>query len=136
MVSFIGCLKYRNSCISEHIIFFSDKPELYTLQGQVNHKFAFVDTYVPAGVKVHFIGHSIGAKICIELVKQYKEKHDASAYLLFPTLERMAQTPSGRKLWPFLGPLRKVVVYAASLVNFLPESWLTTIVQWVMRKYI
>lgn len=112
----------------------SDKPELFTLDGQVNHKIKFIDTYVPTDVNLHFIGHSIGAKICVELVKRYRKTHNAAAYLLFPTLERMAQTPSGRKLWPILGPFRKVVVLAASLINRLPESWLTTIVQWAMRN--
>ncbi|KZS08049.1 Lipid droplet-associated hydrolase [Daphnia magna] len=112
----------------------NDKPELFTLDGQVNHKIKFIDTYVPTDVNLHFIGHSIGAKICVELVKRYRKTHNAAAYLLFPTLERMAQTPSGRKLWPILGPFRKVVVLAASLINRLPESWLTTIVQWAMRS--
>ncbi|EFX87830.1 hypothetical protein DAPPUDRAFT_306361 [Daphnia pulex] len=112
----------------------NDKPELFTLDGQVNHKIDFVDTYVPAGVNLHFIGHSIGAKICVELVKRYRSKHNAAAYLLFPTLERMAQTPSGRKLWPILGPLRKVVVFAASLLYRLPESWLAPVVEWAMRS--
>lgn len=115
-------------------VFHLDKPELFTLDGQLNHKIDFVDTYVPSGVNLHFIGHSIGAKICVELVKRYRSKHNAAAYLLFPTLERMAQTPSGRKLWPILGPLRKVVVFAASLLYRLPESWLTPVVEWAMRK--
>jgi len=116
------------------VYFYLDKPELFTLDGQVNHKTNFIDTYVPAGINLHFIGHSIGAKICVELVKRYRSKHNAAAYLLFPTLERMAQTPSGRKLWPILGPLRKLVVFAASLLHRLPESWLTPVVEWAMRK--
>lgn len=112
-----------------------DHPELFTLEGQVNHKFDFIDTYVPAdNVNLHFIGHSIGSKICIELVKRYRTKYNAAAYLLFPTLERMAQTPKGRKLWPILGPLRKVVVFAASFLQRLPESWLTSVVHWAMRN--
>ena len=111
-------------------MFSADRPELFTLEGQVNHKIDFINRYVPAGVNVHFIGHSIGAKISIELVKLYREKHNAAAYLLFPTLERMAQTPKGRKLWPILGPLRKVVVFAASLIQYVPESWVKMVVQW------
>lgn len=113
---------------------FLDQPELFTLEGQVNHKIAFIETYVPADVNLHFIGHSIGSKISVELVKRYRKTHNAAGYLLFPTLERMAETPSGRKLWPMFGPLRKTVVLAASFIYRLPESWLTTIVQWVLRK--
>lgn len=122
--------------IHDFFLLCTDKPTLFTLDGQVNHKIEFIETYVPGDVALHFIGHSIGAKICVELVKRYRTKHRAAGYLLFPTLERMAETPSGRKLWPVLGPLRKAVVFAASLVYRLPESWLTTIVQWVMRKEI
>ena len=85
---------------------------------------------------MHFIGHSIGAKICVELVKRFRAKHNAATYLLFPTLERLAQTPNGRKIWPILGPLRKVVVFAASFVHRLPESWLATVVKWAIRKNI
>jgi alpha-beta hydrolase superfamily lysophospholipase len=125
--------RFSHNLINQYI-FCLDKPELFTLDGQVNHKIDFIDTYVPADVNLHFIGHSIGAKICVELVKRYRDTHNAAAYLLFPTLERMAQTPSGRKLWPILGPLRKVVVFAASLLHRLPESWLTPIVEWAMRK--
>ena len=108
----------------------------FTLEGQINHKVDFVNRYVPADANLHFIGHSIGAKICVELVKRFRAKHNAATYLLFPTLERLAQTPNGRKIWPILGPLRKVVVFAASIVHRLPESWLATVVKWAIRKNI
>jgi len=79
------------------------------------------------------IGHSIGAKICVELVKRYKERNNAAAYLLFPTLERMAETPQGRKMWPILGPLRRPVILTVSLINWLiPETWLHSIVGWFL----
>ncbi|XP_059352982.1 lipid droplet-associated hydrolase-like [Daphnia carinata] len=100
----------------------SDQPELYTLDGQVKHKIKFIDTYVLTDVNVHFIGHSTGAKICIQLVKQYCKIHKAVAYLLFPTLARIAKTPNGWKLWPIAGPLRKLFVIAANLLNRLKES--------------
>lgn len=100
----------------------------------MNHKIEFIEKFVPDDVKLHLIGHSIGSKICLELVKQFKTKHNAAAYLLFPTLERMAETPSGRKLWPILGPLRNIVVMGASVINRLPESWLATIIQWFISN--
>lgn len=101
------------------------------------HKLHFINNYVPNDVELHLIGHSIGAKICLELLSRLAsesgENRRASAYLLFPTLERMAETPNGRRMWPLLGPLRKPVVLAASLIHrLIPESWLTTVVQWFL----
>ena len=116
-------------------LFVSDHPELFTLEGQIIHKQCFIDKYVPEDVTLHLIGHSIGAKICTELLARFSAssvKRQASAYLLFPTLERMAETPNGRKLWPILGPLRKPVVLVASLLYRLPESWLASIVRWFL----
>lgn len=46
----------------------------------------------------------------------------------------MAQTPSGRRLRPFLGPLRNMVVFAASVINRLPESWVTSLLQMFLSK--
>jgi len=115
------------------IFLFLDNPEIFTLKGQVNHKIEFIDKFIPEGVNLHLIGHSIGAKICVELVKRYKERNNAAAYLLFPTLERMAETPQGQKMWPILGPLRRPVILTVSLINWLmPETWLQSIVSWFL----
>jgi len=108
-------------------------PDLFTLDGQIKHKISFIDSYVTSGVKLHLIGHSIGGKIAAELVKHYCNDYDINAYLLFPTLERMAQTPSGQRLRPFLGPLRKMVVLLASVINRLPDSWVTSLLQLFLR---
>jgi len=108
-------------------------PDLFTLDGQIKHKISFIDKYVGPGPKLHLVGHSIGGKIATELVKHYGSNYDVNAYLLFPTLERMAQTPSGRRLRPFLGPLRNMVVFAASVINRLPESWVTSLLQMFLR---
>lgn len=120
---------------NQYLICNADHPELFTLEGQVVHKMHFINQYVPKDVKLHLIGHSIGSKICLELLKRFRESDDhrqAYAYLLFPTLERMAQTPNGRRMWPMLGPLRKPLVLAVSLIYRLPELWLTTLIRWFL----
>ncbi len=102
------------------------------------HKMHFINQYVPKNVKLHLIGHSIGSKICIELLTRFTESGDhrqAYAYLLFPTLERMAQTPNGQRMWPILGPLRKPLVLAVSLIYRLPESWLTALIRWFLGRH-
>ncbi|KAF5289724.1 hypothetical protein FQA39_LY03641 [Lamprigera yunnana] len=47
----------------------TDNEKLYGLVGQVNHKIAFIDSYVPQSARIHFIGHSIGAYITLQLLK-------------------------------------------------------------------
>lgn len=120
--------------ISLNNFFLPEHPNLFTLEGQIQHKVDFIESYVPKGVELLFIGHSIGSKIAVRLVDRFQSSHKTRAYLLFPTIERMAQTPSGRKLWPVLGPLRRPVVWFVSLLNVLPESWLKTMVHWFLSE--
>jgi len=44
-------------------------PHLYDLNGQIEHKRAFIQHVVPKGPSIHFISHSIGSKIVLELLK-------------------------------------------------------------------
>ena len=117
-----------------HHYFSTENPDLFNLDGQVRHKVAFVEEHIPKDTELHIVGHSIGAKICIDLVHKFQSSHKTKGYLLFPTIERIAQTPNGRRLWPILGPLRRVVVFAASLVNLIPENWLLGIASWFLSK--
>ena len=75
---------------------------------------AFLDEFLPASCKITFIGHSIGCKIILEIMKELSLRHNQNgkslqtinqslsihkSYLLFPTIERMKQTPAGRFTW-------------------------------------
>lgn len=67
-------------------------------------------------MKIHLIGHSIGAWIGLELLKV----DDISArihqcYFLFPTIERMAESPNGRL---YIGMLQRFwwLVYMAAVL--------------------
>ena len=88
--------------------------DLYSLDGQIRHKIAFIEEFLPASSEITFIGHSIGCKIILEIMKelnsrqsQYKTSKENvcqnqevhKSYLLFPTIERMKQTPAGRLTW-------------------------------------
>jgi hypothetical protein len=70
--------------------------DLFNLQGQVNHKIDFISKFVPQGVKIHLVSHSIGAKISLELLKVYSISCKVhQCYLLFPTIERMVISSNG-----------------------------------------
>lgn len=68
----------------------------FNLDGQVQHKLEFIKQYVPHDVKIHLIGHSIGAWMVLQLLKLPEIKPKIHhAYLLFPTIEHMRETPNG-----------------------------------------
>ena len=116
--------------------FLIDCPEIFTIEGQLNHKVEFIEKYIPEGVNLHLIGHSIGAKICVELLKRYKERNNAHAYLLFPVIQRFAESPGARIVWPFIGPLRKPLTLAVAVINkLMPQSWLYSIVDWFLDDF-
>ncbi|XP_026811778.1 lipid droplet-associated hydrolase [Rhopalosiphum maidis] len=76
-------------------------PDLYTLKGQVEHKLRFIEKYVPDNCDLYLVGHSIGSKIISELLKDSVMAQRLSvkrSIFLFPTLQKMRETPNGRKL--------------------------------------
>ena len=89
---------------------------LYGLDGQIRHKLAFINATLTKDCKITFIGHSIGCQIIMELMKELSYEdvicdktkpvsqtisalNINKAYFLFPTIERMRQTPAGRVTW-------------------------------------
>jgi hypothetical protein len=47
----------------------SGNESLYNLTGQIQHKIDFVRNYVPENAQVILIGHSIGCKMILEVMK-------------------------------------------------------------------
>lgn len=57
----------------------------------------FIKKYVPEDAQLHLIGHSIGAWMVLNLLKNNDiNKRVRKCYLLFPTVEYIADTPNGR----------------------------------------
>lgn len=100
---------------------FRQNPELYNLKGQVEHKLAFIEKYVPEDVKIILIGHSIGAKMILEVLKNDDTKSRVKkAYLLFPTIERMAESPNGKLMTGVIKHLVPVIIFLVWVFTFLP----------------
>ncbi|XP_069685055.1 lipid droplet-associated hydrolase-like [Periplaneta americana] len=103
-------------------------PDLYNLEGQVEHKLAFIEKYVPKNVKLILIGHSIGAKIILEMLKNSEIKSRVmKAYLLFPTIERMALSPNGKIITGIVKHLIPTMLFLA---------WVFTILPVVVQKFL
>lgn len=100
-----------------------DNEKLFDLQGQIYHKASFIERYVPQGVKIHLIGHSIGAWMILELLKTPSIKSKIQhCYLLFPTIERMAVSPNGRFFTTIFPRLNFIAVWFYWFVSVLPTQ--------------
>ncbi|EDW92818.1 lipid droplet-associated hydrolase [Drosophila yakuba] len=103
----------------------SGNEELFNLDGQIRHKIAFIEKYVPSDVKIHLIGHSIGAWMILQLLENERIRNRIQkCYMLFPTVERMMESPNGWVFTKVAMPLYSVFGYIFfSFFNFLPV-WL------------
>lgn len=108
--------------------------KLYNLQGQLDHKIDFVNRFIPKSVNVYLIAHSIGAKICLDLLK-HKQFSDQvrHVYLMFPVIERLGESRSG-KLVPTFKRYFFLLRASYNLFALLPMSWRRAIVRWRCRK--
>ena len=91
----------------------------FTLRDQHDHHRAFLASLPPTST-VHLVGHSIGAWMVLGLLDALPEAQRGQAFLLFPTIERMAVTPAGRRMSPMFGPLRRPSVLLSRLIRRLP----------------
>lgn len=92
--------------------------ECYGLSAQLQHKVEFIKKYIPEDAQLHLIGHSIGAWFVLNLLKNNDiNKRIKRCYLLFPTIEYMAETRNGIFFCTILSRI-------ASLLVFL--SWIFT----------
>ncbi|CAG8590386.1 5258_t:CDS:2 [Ambispora leptoticha] len=75
-------------------------PKFYTLQDQIEHKIKCFDKLREMFSTRKFIlcGHSIGAYICSEVLRARSSHGIEKVYALFPTIQKISQTPNGRML--------------------------------------
>ena len=74
---------------------YHDNKGTYDLQGQIDHKVAFVErACLPEDAVVTMVGHSMGCYVILKALERIK-RSTVRAYFLFPMIERMADTPNG-----------------------------------------
>ncbi|RUS85800.1 hypothetical protein EGW08_006429 [Elysia chlorotica] len=112
----------------------STNDNLYGLEAQISHKLAFIQENIPADVSLILIGHSIGCYMILNILDGLASRDIARCFMLFPTIERMAVTPNGRKLTPLLRYFRWISVLLAFFFCFLPQTVRTELLKWVYRK--
>lgn len=110
-----------------------DHEEFYNLEGQIQHKIAFISQYVPADRDLILVGHSIGAYIILELFKRIPQLRVIRAFLLFPTIERMALTPQGQWMSLLVNYLKYPMLMGVYAASYLGESAQKGLVSWYLR---
>lgn len=102
-----------------------------SLEEQIIHKKVFLEEHIPPKSKVILIGHSIGAYIILQLLKNCHRASDVTkGILLFPTIERMAISPSGRYVTPMVTYFKWLALSAVTAFSILPECVKKGLVRW------
>ncbi|GFY62487.1 lipid droplet-associated hydrolase [Trichonephila inaurata madagascariensis] len=110
-----------------------DNENLYSLEGQIHHKMAFINTYVPRDRRVILIGHSIGCYIVLELLKRLPHIQVIRCFLLFPTIERMSTSPQGQWVWPMLTYLRLPALISVYALSYLSPQMQCRLLEWYFK---
>lgn len=108
------------------------KLDVFGINGQIQHKLSFLREHVPRETPLVLIGHSIGCYIILEMMKRDPQLKVLKAVMLFPTIERMAQTPQGRVLTPVICQMRYVAYLPVFLLSLLPERLKNGLVRLVL----
>ena len=102
-----------------------------SLKEQIVHKKKFLEDHIPRHSKLILIGHSIGAYIILNLLKTCCRTSDITkAILLFPTIERMAVSPSGRYITPVVTHFKWLAVGTVAVFSILPAFFKQFLVHW------
>uniref|UniRef100_A0AAQ4P6F5 Lipid droplet-associated hydrolase n=1 Tax=Gasterosteus aculeatus aculeatus TaxID=481459 RepID=A0AAQ4P6F5_GASAC len=102
--------------------FSAAKRDVFGLNGQIEHKLAFIRRHVPRETSLVLVGHSIGCYIILDIMKRNPKLKIIKAVLLFPTIERMAETPQGKVMTPVLCHMRYLAYLPVFLLSLLPAA--------------
>ena len=95
----------------------------FSLEDQVQHKMAYLEEAVSPSSELIIIGHSIGCYVATQMLKQIRADRVRKVLMLFPTIERIAESKNGQALRPiFSGLLKMLFVYIAGFISILPYT--------------
>ncbi|KAM9067073.1 lipid droplet-associated hydrolase isoform 1-T1 [Sarcophilus harrisii] len=109
--------------------------DAFGLEGQVEHKLAFLRKCVPSSLRLVIISHSVGSYILLEMMKRGPQLPVLRSLLLFPTIERMAASPNGKVMTPLLCWLRYALYVPLFLgLSVTPARLQTLLAAWVLQR--
>ncbi|KAH9391614.1 hypothetical protein TYRP_022629 [Tyrophagus putrescentiae] len=111
-----------------------ENPDLYSLDGQLLNKVAFIEQFLTKRTRLVLLAHSIGTYLVLELLAQYPQINSMveGAVLVMPSLDHMAQTEAGRKVTR----LFTYAYYPLIGLSYLLDSLLPAAVQRSLVRYI
>lgn len=108
---------------------------MYNLDGQLQHKVELIEKFIPDQIKkIYAIGHSVGSRLIVDLLRKsptFDEKVE-KCYLMFPTIERIAQSKSGKYFVAFR-PFIFILNFIVSIFNWMPQGARQRMVKWYCR---
>lgn len=126
-----------STCSKDKVPRFKGNEDKFLLAGQVTHKTEFIEKYIPQDVKLHLIGHSVGAWTILQLLKDPKiHARVHHSYMLFPTIERMKDSSAGkvfedrRNSWQ-----GAMLISVFGFIGHLPHSIRSGIVGHFIRRW-
>ncbi|KAG0245997.1 hypothetical protein BGX31_005061 [Mortierella sp. GBA43] len=89
-----------------------DPSRMFSLEEQVENKIAILDRLreiYPAGTRFILAGHSMGSWLALRVLKA-RPNDIERVFALFPTIDKIADTPNGRKLKHLFRPTVRAIV--------------------------
>lgn len=117
----------------------ADPPHLprlqtFSLEDQILHKLHFLESNVPRSTRVTLLGHSVGCKVIMEIIKRNTTHNIIGSYFMFPMVEGMALTERGREVEASTSYLRQPLVFLlAAITVLLPRKILELLICLLVR---
>uniref|UniRef100_A0A3B4YHD2 Lipid droplet-associated hydrolase n=1 Tax=Seriola lalandi dorsalis TaxID=1841481 RepID=A0A3B4YHD2_SERLL len=127
----VWAVSHAGHCVPPDSMDMVQEADVFGLNGQIEHKLAFLRKHVPKETNLILVGHSIGCYIILEMIKRDPELKILKAVMLFPTIERMAQTPQGKVMTPVLCHMRYVAYLPLFLLSLLPDRFKSSLIKLV-----
>ncbi len=103
----------------------------FGLEDQIAHKLAFINEQASEKDSLYLVGHSIGCYMILQMLRVLSPARIKKAIFLFPTIERMLQSPNGQRLSPLFRPaLRSPLASVVGLLSWLPHSLKKYFLSW------
>lgn len=111
-----------------------NSPNVLHLEDQISHKLSFIAYHIPKECKVILIGHSAGAYITLQMMKRYHDKDKfLKGILLFPAIEHIMESPSGRLWWVACFYLQWPFLFMTFFFSLMPAVFKKWSIGWWMH---
>ena len=95
----------------------------FSLEDQVQHKMAYLEEAVSPSSELIIIGHSIGCYVATQMLKQIRTDRVKKVLMLFPVMERIAESRNGQTFYRFYyGFLKMLLVFFVGFISLLPYT--------------